>query len=51
MCFYFAACRGSPAELTEGEGTFGINASQYENNMRCGWTIMIDPSKVIIITR
>ena len=43
---YVAACRGSPAELTEPEGTFGIIETEYENNMRCGWKIMVDSSKV-----
>ena len=46
ICVTVAGCHGSPVELTEAEGTFGISSSQYENNMRCGWTIRVDPSKV-----
>ncbi|KAI0218622.1 Cubilin [Lamellibrachia satsuma] len=38
-------CRGSAATLTGPEGTFGINQTQYENNMRCGWKIQVELSK------
>ncbi|KAI0218615.1 Cubilin [Lamellibrachia satsuma] len=41
------ACSGSPAVLNGAEGTFGINKAQYKNNMKCGWKIHVDESKVV----
>ncbi|KAI0218613.1 Ovochymase-2 [Lamellibrachia satsuma] len=40
-------CRGSAATLTGPEGTFGINKIQYVNNMKCGWKVQVDSSKVV----
>ena len=39
-------CDGSPAILNEAEGTFGIDETQYENNMTCRWLIHVSPFKV-----
>ena len=44
--FFVSGCRGSAAALTGPEGMFGINQTQYENNMICGWKIQVELSKV-----
>ena len=36
----------NPAMLTSSEGTFGINETQYEDNLRCRWNIQVDTTKV-----
>ena len=44
--FYFKGCNGSAAVLGGSIGTFGIDSFEYENNMRCGWKIQVEPDKV-----
>ena len=41
-----AACRGRPLTLTGSRGQFGVNSTQYEENVECAWKIVIDESKV-----
>ena len=43
---YIKGCYGKPAVLGGSKGTFGIEAFQYEDYMRCGWKIQVEPSKV-----
>ena len=44
--FYTKGCNGSAAVLGGSKGTFGIDSFEYENNMRCGWKIQVEPDKV-----
>ena len=39
-------CGGSAAVLNGSEGTFGVDAAQYVNNMRCRWKIQVETTKV-----
>jgi len=50
IILYFAACPDSPAILTGTQGTFGINATQFVNNMHCSWKINVDAGMVSDIT-
>ncbi|KAI0223467.1 Ovochymase-1 [Lamellibrachia satsuma] len=40
-------CNGRPAVLGGSDGTFGIDAAQYVNNMRCFWKIQVEPTQII----
>ncbi|KAI0222014.1 Cubilin, partial [Lamellibrachia satsuma] len=40
-------CSGRPAVLGGSGGTFGIDAAQYVNNMRCDWKIQVEPTQII----
>ena len=43
------ACRKSGVVLSESEGTFGVDADQYDkyvDDMSCVWKIQVDPNKV-----
>ena len=44
-----ASCSGSPETLVEKEGKFGISGGQYKDNMRCGWKIRVQRTKVSVV--
>ena len=43
---FIAGCFGNTLTLGGSSGTFGINASQYQNSMTCGWEIQVETMKV-----
>ncbi|KAI0223599.1 Cubilin [Lamellibrachia satsuma] len=40
-------CTDPPIELRGSKGTLGISEDHYHNNMRCGWRINVEPSKLV----
>ena len=42
----FEGCGESEVVLSESEGTFGVDADQYVDDMSCVWKTQVDPNKV-----
>ena len=45
-CLCLEGCGRHAAVLSGSEGTFGVDAAQYINNMRCRWKIQVETTNV-----
>ena len=43
---HIAGCGSSPSVLLGPTGSFGISEDQYKDGMTCGWTILVEATKV-----